>query len=80
MPAQKLIRDTAGSYHSSDDRFAVTEEGTAWWVRDAAVHDELGMPRVSGPYPTLDEVKATIEEAEAKAPTKKAAKKSAKKS
>ena len=63
MPDLKLVRDSAGSYHTADDRFAVTKEGTAWWVSDSAIHDELGMPRVSGPFPTLHEVRASIAEA-----------------
>jgi hypothetical protein len=65
MPDSKLIRDSAGSYHTADDRFAVTKEGTSWWLRDSSIHDELGMPRVSGPFATLDEIRTAIADAPA---------------
>ena len=75
MPDQKLIRDSAGSYHTADDRFTVTKEGTAWWLADDALHDELGMARVSGPFATLDDVRKAIAEAPAALASKAAKRK-----
>ena len=79
MPDQKLIRDSAGSYHTAEDRFTVTKEGTSWWVRDGALQDELGMARVSGPFGTLDEVRTSIAEAETPPKSKPATKASRRK-
>jgi len=59
---EKLIRDRAGSYHSEDGRFIVENDGR-WNVRDDQEHDELGLPRVLGPFATLDAARAAIVEA-----------------
>src|SRR5437762_3109716 len=53
MGDEKLIRDQGGSYHSEDGRFSVENDGR-WNVRDEQGHDELGLPRVLGPFATLD--------------------------
>jgi len=62
MADEKLIRDRAGSYHSEDERFTVENDGR-WNVRDDQEHDELGLPRVLGPFATLDAARAAIAEA-----------------
>jgi len=62
MGDEKLIRDQAGSYHSEDGRFSVENDGR-WNVRDEQEHDELGLPRVLGPFATLDAARAAIGEA-----------------
>ena len=54
MADEKLIRDRAGSYHTEDGRFAVENDGR-WNVRDDEEHDDLGLPRVMGPFATLRE-------------------------
>jgi hypothetical protein len=58
--ANGLVRDAAGRYHSADERFTVEHEGTHWYVRDTRQTDELGLPRVLGPYQTLDAVREAI--------------------
>ena len=82
MTDEKLIRDSAGSYHTQDERFSVENDGR-WNVRDEQEHDELGLPRVLGPFATLDAAKAAITEARArkviKLPKRPTAKASAKK-
>ena len=62
MADEKLIRDQAGSYHTEDGRFSVENDGR-WNVRDELEHDELGLPRVLGPYTTLDAAREAIAEA-----------------
>jgi len=65
MADEKLIRDRAGSYHSEDGRFSVENDGR-WNVRDDQEHDELGLPRVLGPFATLDGAREAIVEARAR--------------
>jgi len=65
MADEKLIRDRAGSYHTEDGRFTVENDGR-WNVRDDREHDELGLPRVLGPFATLDAARAAIAEARAR--------------
>lgn len=62
MSDEKLIRDRAGAYHSEDGRFTVENDGR-WNVRDDKENDELGLPRVLGPFATLDEARVAIAEA-----------------
>jgi len=65
MADEKLIRDRAGSYHTEDGRFIVENDGR-WNVRDEQEHDELGLPRVLGPFATLQAARASIAEARAR--------------
>ena len=65
MTDEKLIRDRAGGYHSGDGRFTVENDGR-WNVRDDQEHDELGLPRVLGPFATLDAARTAIAEARAR--------------
>jgi hypothetical protein len=65
MTDEKLIRDRAGGYHTDDGRFIVENDGR-WNVRDDQEHDELGLPRVLGPFSTLDAARAAIGEARAR--------------
>lgn len=58
--ADGLIRDAAGRYHTADGRFVVEHEGTRWYLRDTRQLDELGLPRVRGPYETLDAVRDAV--------------------
>jgi hypothetical protein len=65
MTDEKLVRDRAGAYRSEDGRFTVENDGR-WNVRDDKEHDELGLPRVLGPFATLDAARAAIAEARAR--------------
>jgi hypothetical protein len=62
MADERLVRDRAGSYHSEDGRFIVENDGR-WNVRDSQQEDELGLPRVLGPFATLDRAREAISEA-----------------
>jgi hypothetical protein len=59
MAEEKLVRDRAGSYHSKDGRFTVENDGR-WNVRDEQERDDLGLPRVLGPFATLDAAREAI--------------------
>jgi hypothetical protein len=65
MADEKLIRDRAGSYRTEDGRFRIENDGR-WNVRDDQEQDELGLPRVLGPFATLDAAREAIAEARAR--------------
>lgn len=61
-PPAAWRRTAAGSYRSADDRFEIQSEGSGrWFVVDEQEHDELGLARTLGPYPTLDAAKEAAE-------------------
>lgn len=66
--ADGLIRDAAGRYHTADERFEVERQGTSWYLRDTRQVDEMGLPRVQGPYATLDAVREAVSSAAALLP------------
>lgn len=56
----KLVRQPGGSYRSGDERFVVEQSNGMWFLADQANADELGLPRVSGPFSTLRSVRDAI--------------------
>jgi hypothetical protein len=63
----KLIRDEPRHYHTADRRFEVQAEPTgSWYLTDAESTNELGLPRLIGPFGTLDEVRTAVAEAREK--------------
>jgi hypothetical protein len=52
-----LRRERPGRYRSADDRFAIEQSGSVWYLTDEARRDELGQPMVLGPYATLAEAR-----------------------
>lgn len=59
----KLVRRSAGTYRSGDDRFEVRQSGIGWFVVDSTQTDELGQELVQGPYPTLAAARDALPEA-----------------
>lgn len=58
----KLIRDEARHYRTADGRFEVQAEAAgSWYLSDAQSPDELGLPRLMGPYGTLEDVRIAIQ-------------------
>jgi hypothetical protein len=58
---EKLVRESAGRYRTADGRFGVSgEPGGSWYLADAEQANEFGLPRLIGPYPTLDRVREVI--------------------
>jgi hypothetical protein len=52
-----LRRERPGRYRSADERFAIEQSGTVWYLTDDARRDELGQPLVLGPYASLAEAR-----------------------
>jgi aminoglycoside 3-N-acetyltransferase I len=62
---QSLRRERAGLYRTRDGRFSVEQDSGRWLVSDEEQTDELGLPRIRGPFATLDEVRDAIRDARA---------------
>lgn len=59
--ADKLIRDEPRHYHTADGRFQVQAEAAgAWYLSDGESVNEFGLPRLVGPFGTLDDVRAAV--------------------
>jgi hypothetical protein len=59
----KLVRQSGGAYRTADERFDVEQSNGMWFLADQRNADDLGLPRVSGPYPTLRDVREAIPKA-----------------
>jgi ribosomal protein S18 acetylase RimI-like enzyme len=59
----KLKRESAGRYATGDGRFTVEQSSGGWMVVDGEQTDELGLPLVRGPFPTLDDARTAMEAA-----------------
>ncbi|MBI3746861.1 MAG: GNAT family N-acetyltransferase [Chloroflexi bacterium] len=57
----KLVRAAAGGYATGDGRFTVEHASGGWMLTDAELTNELGLPLVRGPYPTLDVARAAVD-------------------
>ena len=60
-----LKRLGGGRWQTRDERFTIEPESGTWTVVDAEQTDDLGLPLVRGPYRSLTDAKAGIEEARA---------------
>ncbi|HEX6138966.1 MAG TPA: hypothetical protein VF013_00705 [Candidatus Limnocylindria bacterium] len=61
MPADDTLkRQSAGLYATPDGRFRVSASDGLWYLTDTDHTDELGQPRLSGPYGTLAEARDAI--------------------
>lgn len=55
-----LKRLGGGRWQTRDERFSIESEGGSWVVVDAETTDELGLPRVHGPFGSLTAAKEAI--------------------
>ncbi len=56
----RLVRQKAGGYQTTDQRFVVQGSASRWFLTDQQQTDELGQPLIHGPYANLDELKASL--------------------
>jgi ribosomal protein S18 acetylase RimI-like enzyme len=59
----KLKRETAGRYTTADGRFTVEQGSGGWMIVDGEQTNELGLPLVRGPFPTLDDARGGLDAA-----------------
>ena len=57
---ESLKRLGGGRWQTRDERFTIEPESGTWVVVDAEQTDELGLPLVRGPFPSLTAAKAAI--------------------
>lgn len=62
----KLVRQQAGTYRTTDDRFEVREADTGWFLVDTTQANEFGQELMLGPFGTLKAVREAIPEARVK--------------
>lgn len=63
-----LKRLGGGRWASRDGRFRIESESGRWVIVDAEQTDELGLPRVRGPYPSLGDARTDLERLASSAP------------
>jgi hypothetical protein len=56
----KLVRQTAGDYRTSDDRFEVRQADVGWFLVDSTQSNEFGQELIHGPFGTLKAVREAI--------------------
>ena len=59
----KLIREVAGAYRTTDGRFEARQAGAGWFLVDLERTNELGQELLHGPFATLKEARAGIDDA-----------------
>src|SRR5438093_6101731 len=57
---EKLKRERAGTYRTSDGRFTIGQSATGWLLLDGEQTNELGLPLARGPFTTLNEARAAV--------------------
>jgi ribosomal protein S18 acetylase RimI-like enzyme len=60
---EKLKRERAGTYRTTDGRFTVEQSTTGWLLLDGEQTNELGLPLARGPFDTLDSARAALADA-----------------
>ena len=58
--ADRLVRQPDGGYRTEDERFTVEQANGSWYLTDLRTTDELGLPRVTGPFATLKAVREAL--------------------
>src|SRR6185503_13050156 len=65
---ESLKRLGGGRWQTRDERFTIEPQSGTWAVVDAEQTDDLGMPLVRGPFPSLTAAKAAIADARSSEP------------
>lgn len=56
----KLVRQSAGTYRTADERFEVRDGGTGWFLVDTEQTNDFGQELLQGPFATLAAARAAI--------------------
>ena len=64
----KLVRQQAGTYRTTDDRFEVREADVGWFLVDSEQTNEFGQELIQGPFATLKAIRAALPDARASKP------------
>ena len=66
----KLVRQQAGTYRTTDDRFEVREADVGWFLVDPEQTNEFGQELIQGPFATLKAVREALPDARAATPAR----------
>ncbi len=58
--SNRLVRQTAGTYRTEDERFEVRQADVGWFLVDSEQTNEFGQELIHGPYPTLKAVRDAV--------------------
>ncbi|MGI8999350.1 MAG: hypothetical protein ACR2GO_06550 [Candidatus Limnocylindria bacterium] len=61
----KLVRQQAGTYRTTDDRFKIREADVGWFLVDPEQTNEFGQELIRGPFATLKAVREALPDARA---------------
>jgi hypothetical protein len=67
---EALKRLGGGRWETRDGRFTIEPQSGTWVIVDSTQTDELGLPLVRGPYPSLTAAKEAIEESRSTGPAR----------
>jgi hypothetical protein len=67
---EALKRLGGGRWETKDGRFTIEPQSGTWVIVDSTQTDELGLPLVRGPYPSLTAAKDAIEDARSTGPAR----------
>ena len=56
----KLVRQSAGSYRTADDRFEARQAALGWFLVDTEQSNEFGQELIHGPFATLKELREAV--------------------
>jgi hypothetical protein len=56
----KLVRQSAGSYRTADDRFEARQAAQGWFLVDTEQSNEFGQELIHDPFSTLNELREAI--------------------
>ena len=56
----KLLRQSAGSYRTADDRFEARQAAQGWFLVDTEQSNEFGQELIHGPFATLKKLREAI--------------------
>lgn len=56
----KLLRQSAGSYRTADERFEARQADAGWFLVDSEQANEFGQELIHGPFPTLKALREAI--------------------
>ncbi len=67
---EALKRLGGGRWETRDGRFTIEPQSGTWVIVDSTQTDELGLPLVRGPYPSLTAAKEAIDESRSTGPAR----------
>lgn len=71
LDPDKLVRQQAGTYRTTDDRFEVRQADVGWFMVDSEQTNDFGQELIQGPFATLTAVRQALPAARAAKPARR---------